>query len=58
MKKKKPEARHFSNAWLPVALLWVARSRKTVELAKKRNLIECEGQIMTQFGVSNLCFLL
>lgn len=48
----KTKARCLSNAWMSVALLWITGSRKSVELAKKRNLIKCEeGQIMTQFGV-------
>lgn len=46
------EASHLSKACLPVPLFWIARSRKRVILAKKRNLIRCgEGQVMSQLGV-------
>lgn len=38
----KTQASHLSNAALHVALLWVTKSRKSVELAKKRNIIKCE----------------
>lgn len=31
----KSKASHLSNVSLPVALLWITRSRKSVELAKK-----------------------
>lgn len=47
----KTQASHLSNAPLHVSLLWITRSRKSVELDKERNIIKCEKGQITQCGV-------